>query len=1608
MVGAVAQDSTSQFWGDDLGERQNSFRIVYNNVNGLQIGDYMKTKIKNEIDRKSSKALSCITDNTKVSGILTALERWDANVLCLAETQTAWEVFSVRESVEKGLRRQDRHAGLIGSSSAVSTCDPYKPGGTLTIIDGNWTSRINKGVDASKLGRWSFVTLQGRGNTFFTIITAYRCCEGQNHNNVGTYSTYMQQETLLRRKGITKSPQECFITDLIKFIESLNTKGHEILLCLDANETWDCRGSRINELALRTGLSDIANEWHDGSVPATYTRANSARRIDYLLGSEGVMENVLAMGIASKEYDPVLGDHRPQYVDLNIKNILKLNVHDAESPTSRRLKSSNPKSTETYINKTKDHFSAHNIFNRVEQLWNELDSSVIMTPVQIDRYDAIDRDIYRLCTNSESIIRGHRHTKYVWSPALDSAVNVVRYWTQRQKCFASKPKSTYLITKGVANGMCDNTILDYEEITAELAQAYSMLSDIQAKDKEKRVEFLNSLAEKYAQDNKLDLATAVRELMEHEETRELFRTIRLKLDGARAPQMSEIWLPNGDDEKIVLSDSKEVEEHLLQRNWSQLRQAANTPFADGDLGDLLHFDGTGELGDKIVHGEDISDLDGQSDIVMRYLQGMAVKDKSILNTVKVDISMDEYKNFWKNKRETTVTSPFGLHIGHYRSALGVTATDILEVHLKMLLMPFRFAMVPRRWANTLQILLEKDKGTPWSNRLRIIELFDAQVNAGLQIIFGQRMVANAMKFNQLHPSTYGSIPHRTAQDAVLEKTISMDIMRIKKTNGAIFDCDAKGCYDRIIAALQSVTCRRLGVPRTTSLFFARFWALCKHFVRTRHGTSKDSYMSSGAEMLYGIGQGNGAGPAFWLSNLIVMFFVLDTMCSGMRFQSPWGGHKHQSNGLSYVDDVTLGCTADDDNVDNDDIVDVTGMEERQVIRDITYAGQVWESMLHTNGGLLELKKCYWILISWKWIRGVATLKTVEDVPATMEVKYTETNSNVTIPRKNVEDAPRVLGCHIAADGTWSAEVGKWRAEAARFAKKVKTSHFTRTCGSKIYPAIWLAKLRYIAAVVCFTTKDSEKINNQVVFQCLPASGYNSHFPREVVYGPSKFGGLQWESCVSLQIVEKIKFFLLHVRREDKLGKLLQILTESVQLQSGLETPVLDTPHQWNIWVEKTWLSNVKEGLDLIKGGIHTTFKVPTIQRKHDRALMAIFSSWGIKKTDMEAINRCRIYLSVIFVSDITEYNGLNVISEVVNVKRFRRSNLQWSRQVRPALGDRRVWGKYIGRLCFNTNELITSLGKWINPSHQIWPYMIATDNLHMLRYSDGVQQRMPAIGNNKFLKHGATSDVLEGGFPIQCVVTATGYKTRDDNFCYDGWVPPPSTTLKPVNTSLRRTLGHFVCSSVRTLERLWFRGSSWKIATDGGLKGGIGTCGVVMWNVEKNKEICTSMSAESCSLGLLHSTREELRGNLSAEIILDECNEKFGNEGNNTLLYICDSKSAIRHLESDIGKVKSIKPIGPEMDIILEIGRLRAKNDNITRDFKWVRSHQTKILDADEMLNDRADNLATECRVDSAQGLIPVEQKQCFDGAMATLKINGTVINKDLKKWFNMHSTKRT
>ena len=123
---------------------------------------------------------------------------------------------------------------------------------------------------------------------------------------------------------------------------------------------------------------------------------------------------------------------------------------------------------------------------------------------------------------------------------------------------------------------------------------------------------------------------------------------------------------------------------------------------------------------------------------------------------------------------------------------------------------------------------------------------------------------------------------------------------------------------------------------------------CAHYVRTQYGVSKEAYKADIHHPLFGIVQGNGAGPATWLSHSIVMFKVLSDINEGIGFFSPDKKVKFQSPGTGFVAYVTLGVTAD-----MEDDVYIT---EINIIENINTIARYWEKMIFTNGGRLELKK----------------------------------------------------------------------------------------------------------------------------------------------------------------------------------------------------------------------------------------------------------------------------------------------------------------------------------------------------------------------------------------------------------------------------------------------------------------------------------------------------------------------------------------------------------------------------------------------------------------------------------------------------------------------------
>ena len=81
-----------------MGHRKENLRVLYNNINGLKIKEFLKSKAIDKYERKK-KIQTNVKKVEKVTGVVATLRKWDTNILCLSESQCAWEKFHVRNNV---------------------------------------------------------------------------------------------------------------------------------------------------------------------------------------------------------------------------------------------------------------------------------------------------------------------------------------------------------------------------------------------------------------------------------------------------------------------------------------------------------------------------------------------------------------------------------------------------------------------------------------------------------------------------------------------------------------------------------------------------------------------------------------------------------------------------------------------------------------------------------------------------------------------------------------------------------------------------------------------------------------------------------------------------------------------------------------------------------------------------------------------------------------------------------------------------------------------------------------------------------------------------------------------------------------------------------------------------------------------------------------------------------------------------------------------------------------------------------------------------------------------------------------------------------------------
>jgi hypothetical protein len=166
-------------------------------------------------------------------------------------------------------------------------------------------------------------------------------------------------------------------------------------------------------------------------------------------------------------------------------------------------------------------------------------------------------------------------------------------------------------------------------------------------------------------------------------------------------QPSQIWR--------TVTDTKEIEQLLLACNKRHLQQSdiEEDRVHDPNIQRLLPNHGT-DLLQEVLDGA-ISIDNATDEVVAAWIRSLQQTEaEKALPPITGSISKEEFKSAFKAVSEHTSTSPSGLHYSIWKCL--AREDDIAEWMSVMMSLPFEYGFAPKRWTNSIDVMLEKKRG----------------------------------------------------------------------------------------------------------------------------------------------------------------------------------------------------------------------------------------------------------------------------------------------------------------------------------------------------------------------------------------------------------------------------------------------------------------------------------------------------------------------------------------------------------------------------------------------------------------------------------------------------------------------------------------------------------------------------------------------------------------------------------------------------------------------------------------------------------------------------------------------------------------------------------
>ena len=677
----------------------------------------------------------------------------------------------------------------------------------------------------------------------------------------------------------------------------------------------------------------------------------------------------------------------------------------------------------------------------------------------------------------------------------------------------------------------------------------------------------------------------------------------------------------------------------------------------------------------------------------------------------------------KNADERTSASPSGRHYGHYKVLLDYLP-GILEDIFRIMKICIKHGVILDRFTKTVTTLICKDGNRPLIHRLRPLHLIEIELQAISKSQWAKQLVSHAEKNNLIAESQYGGRANKQAQSLILNKTLVYDIQRHMAQDFSSVDEDLKACYDRELAHLGAVEDRYYGNSYEHGKFITETTKGQQFFVKTKFGISDKCYKYTDDNKVWGLGQGIGWSGSRWTLTSSTIDRCMEKTCNGLLLKSPDNTVVVKKMLAMFVDDLAQLCNQH---------------PNKSVLQQTIHNVQTHADLVYVTGGSLALPKCKFYLVEFYFDEdGEAHVYRKQDRPTTLSIKDPVDDKMIDLQHYDPFQSHDNLGYWLNPMGTMTELFELVLNDITDWSNKVENSTLWPEEIVHSYIANLKPSFTYRLAGASFSFEACDLLMKIIYPILLRAHQLPITFPRVIASAPFTYAGIQIEHIYDVMGKEKLKFFMMHIKRGDTTGQLMYIALQFIQLTLGTEAPFYSLNYsKYKHFLKHSWITHLWEYIDSRGVEIELTKSCAfNIQRQSDQFIMDVLAP-HFTPLQLKEINKIRLHLKVLRLSDVCDVTGKIILPNIKEGINHRISTYGWPNQplVKKLIP---LWKQACHRL--QTAISNRPLGQWTNMSQRFQWHSNSTGSI--ISGPTGTYQRVTKRGKNKYHKTSDSQAVL--------------------------------------------------------------------------------------------------------------------------------------------------------------------------------------------------------------------------------------------------------------------------